>query len=132
LDTYADAPPSQEMQGSYNASAYKTDILTIIHTTGVFKRRVRKCMCCKSAATPPPLHIQLFQSRLFAATTSLPRTAATLSALDDYHIEVVECHTTVSSYFQKLRRSTNQAFYFDIPVSFELDTNTTVLMIISG
>lgn len=116
-DNEAILGPSMELKAPGFGWPAGAEAITIVHTNGVFKRHIKKCSCVGSDRKIMPFHMQLFRSRLFPATTTFPRTAMTLSALDDYHLQMVECHTTVSSYFQKIRRSTNHAFPSNIPVS---------------
>lgn len=86
--------------------------MTIIHVNGVFEHCVRFCKC-KNAH---PEHIQLFNHRLFSSTFNRPETAFTLDVLEYYGIDSMECKTSSQSFFQKLRRVTNNAFPEEVPV----------------
>ncbi|KAI6046731.1 hypothetical protein EDC04DRAFT_2982725 [Pisolithus marmoratus] len=54
----------------------------------------------------PPNHIQ----RLFPASISKPKTAFTFTVLDHFLIDALECKTSAMSFYQKLKRFTNNAF----------------------
>ncbi|KIK81365.1 hypothetical protein PAXRUDRAFT_156274, partial [Paxillus rubicundulus Ve08.2h10] len=51
-------------------------------------------------------HLQLLRAQLFPATISRPKTAFTFDVLDHFHIDNLECKTTVMSFFSKLIRFT--------------------------
>jgi CxC2 like cysteine cluster associated with KDZ transposases len=59
---------------------------------------------------------QLFQHQLFPSSFDQPKTAFTLDVLDYYGIDAMECKTSAQSFFQKLRRVTNNAFPDEVPV----------------
>jgi hypothetical protein len=88
--------------------------MTVVHVNGVFEHCVRFCKCQNAK----PQHIQLFDHRLFSSTFDRPETAFSLDVLEYYSIDSMECKTSSQSFFQKLRRVTNNAFPEDIPVSF--------------
>ena len=80
--------------------------MTIIHVNGVFKHCVRFCKCQGANLE----HIQLFDHRLFSSSFDCPQTTFTLDVLEYYGIDAMECKTLAQSFFQKLRRVTNNAF----------------------
>ena len=82
------------------------DDIVVVHSGGVCHQRVRWCICPNS----PAHHLQLFQTDLFAASFSSPKTAFTFDVLDHFYVDAMECRTSASSFFQKLRRFTNNAF----------------------
>lgn len=86
--------------------------MTIIHTNGIFEHCVRFCRCQGAI----PEHEQLFTHRLFSSTFNRPETAFTFDVLDCYGIDAMECKTSAQSFFQKLRRVTDNAFPDDLPV----------------
>jgi hypothetical protein len=90
-----------------------TVTVNIVHTTGVFKHKVRWCQC-QSAAKKP---VQLFQMRLFSASYSRPETAFTFDVLDHFYIDAMECKTAAARFVKKLCRLTNNAFPHKVPVS---------------
>ncbi|KAI6011636.1 hypothetical protein EDC04DRAFT_2609807 [Pisolithus marmoratus] len=63
--------------------------MTIVHTEGIFSHEV---------------------SRLFTASISKPKTAFTFTVLDHFLIDALECKTSAMSFYQKLKRFTNNAF----------------------
>ena len=87
--------------------------MTVIHLNGIFQLCVRFCRCQGAS----PEHEQLFRHRLFPSTFDRPETAFTLEVLDYYGIDAMECKTSAQSFFQKLRRVTNNAFPDEVPVS---------------
>jgi hypothetical protein len=93
--------------------------MTLIHVNGVFEHCIRFCRCHGASSE----HEQLFCHRLFPSTFDRPETAFTLDVLDYYGIDAMECKTSAQSFFQKLRRVTNNAFPDDVPVrsSFSSD-----------
>ncbi|KAI6023456.1 hypothetical protein EDC04DRAFT_2934178 [Pisolithus marmoratus] len=54
----------------------------------------------------PPNHRQ----RLFPASISKPKTAFTFAVLDHFLIDALECKTSAMTFYQKLKRFTNNAF----------------------
>jgi len=89
--------------------------LVIVDISGVHQLRIDWCQC-KTAAEP---HIQLLRNRLFPASIKRPSTAFTFSLLDHFHIDSVECKTSASSFFSKLRRLTNASSPHSVPVRLE-------------
>lgn len=87
--------------------------MTVIHLNGVFTISIRFCRCQGAA----PDHEQLFSNSLFASTFDRPETAFTFQLLDYFAIDNMECKTSAQSFFQKLRRMTNNAFPDEVPVS---------------
>jgi hypothetical protein len=91
----------------------KKDVtISMVHTTGVFKHKVRWCQCPNASEKI----IQLFQMGLFPASHIRPETAFTFDVLDHFHIDAMECKTAASSFMKKLRRLTNNAFPHAVPV----------------
>lgn len=94
--------------------------ITIVHVNGVFEHYVRFCKC--NGASPE--HEQLFRNRLFPSTFDRPETAFTLEVLDYYGIDAMECKTSAQSFFQKLRRVTDNAFPDKVPVGSLFNFNS--------
>lgn len=88
--------------------------MVLVHVNGVFEHCIRFCKC--EGALPD--HEQLFVHRLFPSTFNRPETAFTFDVLDYYGIDAMECKTSAQSFFQKLRRVTNNAFPSEVPVRF--------------
>jgi hypothetical protein len=93
--------------------------MTIIHVNGIFQHCVRFCKCQGANSE----HIQLFDHRLFSSTFDRPETAFTLDVLEYYGIDAMECKTSAQSFFQKLRRVTNNAFPEEVPVRSRFNFN---------
>lgn len=88
------------------------DIIVVVDTTGVFKRRIRWCHCPQA----PSHHIQLLRMRLYPATVKKPGTAFTFSVLDHFYFDSMECKTSANNFFNKLRRLTSNAFPHTVAV----------------
>ena len=87
-------------------------IMTIVDRSGVHEIGISWC-CCSEA---PDHHMQLMMERLFPATFHNPKTAFTFRVLEDYHLDNLECKTTPSQFFSRLRRLTNDEFPNTVPV----------------
>ena len=87
--------------------------LVLVDVSGVHQLIVSWC-CCPNA---PDKATQLFQHRLFPASTSKPSTAFTFGVLEYFHIDAVECKTSASNFFSKLRRLTDFSSPQSVPVS---------------
>lgn len=87
--------------------------MTVVHLNGIYEHCVRFCRCQGALSE----HEQLFQHRLFPSTFDRPQTAFTLDLLDYYAIDNMECKTSAQSFFEKLRRVTNNSFPDKVPVS---------------
>ncbi|KAF8463729.1 hypothetical protein DFH94DRAFT_796350 [Russula ochroleuca] len=86
-------------------------MVNTVHTTGVFKHKVRWCQC----QSAPKKTVQLFQPQLFPASHLQPETAFTFDVLDHFHIDAMECKTAAASFIKKLCRLTNNAFPHVVP-----------------
>jgi CxC2 like cysteine cluster associated with KDZ transposases len=87
-------------------------IITIVDRSGVHEIGV--CWCCCSGA--PERDAQLMMAGLFPATFHNPKTAFTFRVLEEYHLDNLECKTTPSQFFSRLRRLTNDEFPNTVPV----------------
>jgi len=101
-----------------------TRTLVIIGISGICQLIVSWC-CCPGA---PDHATQLFQHRLFPASTSRPSTAFTFAVLEYFHIDAVECKTSASNFSNKLRRLTDSSSPQSVPVSEIHTTCNTFLM----
>jgi hypothetical protein len=90
-----------------------TRTLVIIGISGIYQLIVSWC-CCPGA---PDHGTQLFQHRLFPASTSRPSTAFTFAVLEYFHVDAVECKTSASNFSNKLRRLTDFSSPQSVPVS---------------
>jgi CxC2 like cysteine cluster associated with KDZ transposases len=87
-------------------------IITIVDRSGVHEIGVSWC-CCPEA---PERDMQLMMAGLFPATFRNPKTAFTFKVLEDFHLDNLECKTTASQFFSRLRRLTNDEFPNTVPV----------------
>jgi len=94
-------------------------LMTIVDRSGIHEIGVSWC-CCPEAAKHD---VQLMMAGLFPATFRNPKTAFTFKALEEFHLDNLECKTTPSQFFSRLRRLTNDQFPNIVPVS---EFNTSV------
>ena len=92
-------------------------VVTIVHTNGVHHLPVILCGCPGRQGKMLDDYLEL---GLFPASFETVRTVFTFAVLDDNLLSYLECHTTSSQYFQKLRRLTNPAFPHTVKVGFFL------------
>jgi hypothetical protein len=98
--------------------------LVIVDVSGVHQLIISWC-CCQGA---PDHGVQLFQHSLFPASTSRPSTAFTFAVLEYFHVDAVECKTSASNFFNKLRRLTDFSSPQSVPVSKTYIACDTYLM----
>ncbi|KAI5989846.1 hypothetical protein EDC04DRAFT_2588181, partial [Pisolithus marmoratus] len=82
--------------------------MTIVHTEGIFTHQISGCNC--PGSDPIQWHLELFP-----ASISKPKTAFTFDVLDHFLIDALECKTSAMSFYQKLKRFTNNAFPERVP-----------------
>ncbi|KAI6006387.1 hypothetical protein EDC04DRAFT_2583076, partial [Pisolithus marmoratus] len=87
--------------------------MTIVHTEGIFTHQISGCNC--PGSDPIQWHLELLRQRLFPASISKPKTAFTFDVLDHFLIDALECKTSAMSFYQKLKRFTNNAFTERVP-----------------
>ena len=87
-------------------------VMTVVHTSGVHHLPIVFCGCSGAAAED----IQLLRVGLYPSTYKSCQTVFTFQLLDDYLLENLECKTSATHYYSKLRRITNFAFPNSIPV----------------
>lgn len=81
-------------------------MITIVDRSGVHEIGVNWCFCPEA----PERDMQLMTAGLFPATFRNPKTAFTFRVLEDFHLDNLECKTTPSQFFSRLRRLTNDEF----------------------
>jgi hypothetical protein len=86
--------------------------MTVIDRSGVHEIGICWCRCPGA----PKRDIQLMREGLFPATFYEPKTAFTFRVLRDFHLDNLECKTTPSQFFSRLRRLTNDEFPNTVPV----------------
>ncbi|KAJ7457161.1 hypothetical protein B0H11DRAFT_2199920 [Mycena galericulata] len=92
------------------------DRLRLVHTTGIFSRRVRWCGCMGKDGLVMPQDMQLLEAQFYPATSDRPSTAFTFNVLDEFAIDTLECKTAALSFLSKLRRLTNPVFPLSTPM----------------
>jgi hypothetical protein len=95
-----------------------SDQITVVDSSGIFVHVVKWCKC--NGASDQDKHLQLLRHRLFPSTVFKPQTAFTFNVLDEFLIDSLECKTSASSFYSKLRRLTNNAFPDTLPVCFQI------------
>ncbi|KAG1784325.1 uncharacterized protein HD556DRAFT_1310674 [Suillus plorans] len=93
MDAEANFSPMETVHGSTIPTK-----LTIVHSTGVFLHNVVWCSC-------PGVD----------SSTTRPQTAFTFDVLNHFLIDALECKTSASSFFEKIRRMTNNCFPDTVP-----------------
>jgi hypothetical protein len=88
-------------------------ILCVVDVIGVFHHKFRWCSCQDAE----PYYAQLLQLGLYPSSLERPETAFTFSLLDYFHIDAVECKTSASNFYNKLRRLADSVFPQLVPVS---------------
>jgi CxC2 like cysteine cluster associated with KDZ transposases len=94
------------------------DQITLVDSAGIFVHLVKWCRC--NEASDKDKHLQLLRHRLFPSTILKPQTAFTFNVLDEILIDSLECKTSASSFYSKLRRLTNNAFPDTLPACFQI------------
>lgn len=95
-------------------SDWTADKFTVVDSAGIFVHTLKWCGC--NGATAEDKHLQLLRARLFPSTVTKPQTGFTFAVLDEFLIAALECKTSASSFYQKLRRMTNNQFPDLLPV----------------
>ncbi|KAI6027080.1 hypothetical protein EDC04DRAFT_2869194 [Pisolithus marmoratus] len=90
--------------------------MTIVHTEGIFTHKISWCSC--PGSDPIDWHLSLLREQLFPASMSKPKTAFTFDVLNHFLIDALECKTSAMSFYQKLKRFTNNAFPDRVPVEY--------------
>jgi len=90
-------------------------ILVLVDVLGVHHIRVEFC-CCHNALC---CEEQLMALGLFPAMFDNPQMAFTFNVLDNFLLDNLECKTTTSNYYSKLRKLTNSNFPQLVPVSIQ-------------
>ena len=104
--------PSSQLIDLSTPAASETQMV-IVDYSGVHTHCIRWCQCPNA----DPKDIQLLKMKLYPLSYESPRTAFTTQVLDDFLIDNLECKTSASNYYNKLRRITSNAFPHSIPVS---------------
>ena len=87
--------------------------LVLVDISGVYQLIINWCCCPKA----PDIATQLFQHRLFHASTSRLSTTFTFGVLEYFHIDTAECKTSASNFSNKLQRLAEFSNLQSVPVS---------------
>ena len=91
---------------------YGNPVITIIDRSGIYEIGIRWC-CCPNTAKH---NMQLMVAGLFSATFWNPKTAFTFRVLEEFHLDNLECKTTLSQFSSHLRRLTSDEFPNTVPI----------------
>ncbi|KAG1844901.1 hypothetical protein C8R48DRAFT_678323 [Suillus tomentosus] len=83
----------------------------VVDTSGLHSMMIRFCQCAGALS----LDMQLFETGLFPASFTSPKTAFTFAVLDDFLLDNLECGTSAMNYYSKLRRITSSVFPHLVP-----------------
>ena len=89
------------------------DVLVLTDIAGIFTHRVSWCRC----NGPPEKPMELFRQQIFPASFNRVKSGFTFRVLDHFYMDVMECKTAATSFFQKLQRLTNNCFPKKVHVS---------------
>ncbi|KAG1767881.1 hypothetical protein EV702DRAFT_979832 [Suillus placidus] len=84
---------------------------TVVDMSGLHSLMIRFCRCA-DVLSPD---MQLFETGLFPASFTSPKTAFTFAVLDDFLLDNLECGTSAMNYYSKLRRITSSVFPHLVP-----------------
>ncbi|KAF8266490.1 hypothetical protein EI94DRAFT_1701677 [Lactarius quietus] len=80
--------------------------ITVIDRSGIHEIGINWCHCPEA----PKHDLQLMMAGLFPATFHNPKTAFTFQVLEEFHLDNLECKTTPSQFFSRLKRLTSDEF----------------------
>lgn len=97
-------PPQQQQATGRN--------MVVVDDSGVRTIFVVWCSCRGAKS-----HVhQLMHAGLYPATLNHPETAFTFQVLEHFYLDLMECNTSASSFYSKLRRMTNNTDPDSVPV----------------
>ena len=92
---------------------FEEEDITFVNVSGVFKLQVSWCNCRDRLSQVN----QLLQMGLYPATLKSTQSVFSFQLLDYFFIDNMECHTSASSFFSKLRRLTDNVDPKSVQVS---------------
>ena len=96
-----------------HSTTYTGDrMMVVVDVDGIHEISVTFCVCDNAASDD----LQILDLGYYPATTIRPRTMFTQRVLDDFLLANKECKTATRNYYNKLRRTTNDAFPHMVPV----------------
>ena len=103
---------------SISSSDFTSDQFTVVNLAGISIHTIKWCKC--NGDFIEDRHLQLLWDRLFPSTITKPQSAFTFNILNEFLIEALECKMLASSFYQKLRRITNNTFPDVLPVCLNM------------
>ncbi|KAH6869445.1 hypothetical protein BKA70DRAFT_1379648 [Coprinopsis sp. MPI-PUGE-AT-0042] len=101
--THGASPKSRYLDGR--------KILVVVHLNGVHHAPFHFCQCLGAKSHD----LQLIEHGFYPSTFKDVHTVFTNALLDDYLLDVLECHTSTHHYYSKLCRLTNKPFPHTVP-----------------
>jgi hypothetical protein len=89
-------------------------LFTVVDRGGIFAMEVVFCVCSDGGKEDA----QLLQAGLFPATFKQVETVFTVTVLEDFLRDNLECKTTAQQYYSKLQIMTSKMFPNNVPVCF--------------
>jgi hypothetical protein len=111
------ASNDQDLPEVNATSAARTNV-AVVDTSGVHIMSVRFCQCLDS----PSHNKQMFGMGMFPASFARSKTAFTFALLNDFTMDNLECGTSATNYYSKIRRVTSSTFPHMVQVSFNITT----------
>lgn len=103
---------SHGMRAGLESNAPITPNMVIVDRTGVHSLRVEFCRCLNH----PNDIDQLLDMGLYPASQQRFKTCFTFDVLDDFVLDNLECKTSASNFYTRLRRVTDPVFPDRVPV----------------
>lgn len=117
FDTEAAGLNMGDMRCPPGVDSWGNRYLTVVDTSGIHFIKVNLCRCANAL----PTDRQLLRAGLYPASQKAPRSVFTFQVLDDCNIENLECKTSYSAYYSKIRRITSKSFPHLLPVRHFLE-----------
>jgi len=112
LFSLMDPDSNDGSSGRTRTAASGNSLFTVVDRAGVFDMEIVFCVCSDCGDNDA----QLLRSGLFPATFKQIETLFTVSVLEDFLIDNLECKTTAQQYYSKLQLMTNKMFPNNVPV----------------
>ncbi|KAN0138106.1 hypothetical protein V8E53_003995 [Lactarius tabidus] len=88
-------------------------LFTVVNRSGIFNMEIVFCVCSEGN----DMDAQFLRAGLFPSTFKQTETLFTVSVLEDFLTDNLECKTTVQQYYSKLQSMTNRMFPNNVPES---------------
>jgi hypothetical protein len=109
-DIFVESNDTKDSRARTAESGYP--LFTVVDRSGLFSMEVIFCVCPDVGNTDA----QLLRAGLFPASFKQTETLFTVSILDDFLTDNLECKTMAQQYYSKLQSMTSKTFPNNIPV----------------